>query len=319
MNDRKIWRRYFITNYVRTYYNAAVLKLKLPKLVAKPKFTKPVLECDAANQQIRRFIEAGTPALVSRFGCVESKCIGEGIGIRNAQLKKFSRLTLQMIHNNAGVFPYGEDMAQRFCDIAVKSAKQVDLLGVWNTEMHDYLVNNVCPENVMITPLESLDPWNSNVPWTKALQDKRVLVIHPFEESIKKQYARRELLFESSDILPSFHLEVLKAIQTVGGNRDERFNDWEDALNYMYEQSLKTSFDVAIIGCGAYGMPLGAMLKDAGKTVIHLGGVTQILFGIKGKRWDENKTSELYNQYWIRPSESEVPNNACSVEDACYW
>ena len=65
----------------------------------------------------------------------------------------------------------------------------------------------------------------------------------------------------------------------------------------MYEQSLKTSFDVAIIGCGAYGMPLGAMLKDAGKTVIHLGGVTQILFGIKGKRWDENKTSELYNQY----------------------
>ena len=130
-NERIIWKRYFIKNYVRTYYNAAVLKLKLPKLVAKPKFTKPVLECDAANQQIRRFIETGTPALVSRFGCVESKCIGEGIGIRNAQLKKFSRLTLQMIHNNAGVFPYGEDMAQRFCDIAVKSAKQVDLLGVW--------------------------------------------------------------------------------------------------------------------------------------------------------------------------------------------
>ena len=53
---------------------------------------------------------------------------------------------------------------------------------------------------------------------------------------------------------------------------------------------MEEIFDVAIIGCGAYGMPLAAMLKQAGKQAIHLGGATQLLFGIKGKRWEEIKT-----------------------------
>ena len=50
---------------------------------------------------------------------------------------------------------------------------------------------------------------------------------------------------------------------------------------------MKIDFDVAIIGCGAYGFPLAAKLKQAGKQAIHLAGATQLLFGIKGKRWEE--------------------------------
>ena len=45
---------------------------------------------------------------------------------------------------------------------------------------------------------------------------------------------------------------------------------------------MKFDFDVALIGCGAYGFPLAAKLKTAGKQAIHLGGVLQALFGIKG-------------------------------------
>ena len=75
-------------------------------------------------------------------------------------------------------------------------------------------------------------------------------------------------------------------------------------------------FDIAIIGCGAYGMPLAAYCKQIGKKAVHLGGATQLLFGIKGKRWDNYS---LYNDYWVRPLESETPRNAGKIESGCYW
>ena len=58
---------------------------------------------------------------------------------------------------------------------------------------------------------------------------------------------------------------------------------------------------------------------------MHLGGATQLLFGIRGKRWeDENYNkqynySALMNEYWVRPSEDEIPDGAKKVEGACYW
>jgi hypothetical protein len=82
----------------------------------------------------------------------------------------------------------------------------------------------------------------------------------------------------------------------------------------------KRSFDVAIIGCGAYGLPLGAFVKQLGKKAVHLGGASQLLFGIRGKRWDDREPYlYLMDQSWIRPSLEERPSKPDLVEDACYW
>ena len=106
------------------------------------------------------------------------------------------------------------------------------------------------------------------------------------------------------------------------GERDERFQNWFEALEYMVQTALKIDFDVAIIGCGAYGMPLAAKLKQAGKQAIHLGGATQLLFGIKGRRWEENYPSKIatcFNANWTYPLDSEKPKNGGTVEMGCYW
>lgn len=51
-----------------------------------------------------------------------------------------------------------------------------------------------------------------------------------------------------------------------------------------------------------------------------MGGVTQMLFGIKGARWDmHHEASKLYNDYWIRPEAKYIPKNAKDVEEGCYW
>lgn len=141
------------------------------------------------------------------------------------------------------------------------------------------------------------------------------MVIHPFAETIKSQYEKKEHLFDNKNVLPEFSLKTIKAVQSIAGTKTE-FVDWFEALESMKRQIAETDFDVAIIGCGAYGMPLAAYCKQLGKKAVHLGGATQLLFGIKGKRWDNYS---LYNEYWVRPLESETPLNAKKIESGCYW
>ena len=198
-----------------------------------------------------------------------------------------------------------------------------DLQGTWYLPFEDYYFENGLLKPSLITEGRYLEPWFAKIPWTKALSGKRVLVIHPFDELIKEQYRKREILFKNKNLLPPFDLLTVKAVQTISGTKDSRFNTWFDALEYMCQEVDKKSYDVAIIGCGAYGYPLAAHIKNTGKIAIHLGGVTQCLFGIKGRRWDidprDDTVRNLYNEYWVYPGEREKPKGFQKVENGCYW
>ena len=53
---------------------------------------------------------------------------------------------------------------------------------------------------------------------------------------------------------------------------------------------------------------------------IQMSGATQLLFGIKGRRWDDHPViSKLYNPAWVRPDESEGITNKEKVEGGSYW
>lgn len=185
---------------------------------------------------------------------------------------------------------------------------------------------------------ESVYPYFVERPWTRILKGKKVLVVHPYTETIQKQYAFREKLYDNPEILPDFELKTLKAIQSSAYAKVP-FNDWFEALKYMEDEIDKIDFDICLIGCGAYGLPLSAYVKRLGKQAVHMGGGVQLLFGIKGKRWEvEYKRYveqsvfgynvpfslnldyyKLFNEYWVNPSVDEVPQNAQSVEGGCYW
>ncbi len=79
-------------------------------------------------------------------------------------------------------------------------------------------------------------------------------------------------------------------------------------------------FDVALIGCGAAGIPLAAKAKSMGKAGIHLGGPLQLLFGIRGRRWDErSEYQHMVNEAWCRSEESEKPLEFGKVDNGGYW
>lgn len=297
------------------------LKRKLTgKSLAYTKYAgKELLELQAANDWIAEKISDGQPFMAGRFGSVELEATWIFDLPGGPSSKTCERIAAEM-RNNAGFFPQEIEMVEKCARLMEKSCSEVDLLGVWFNPMEDYMAENYAPQ-CRLTHLKALEPWYVERPWTGALKGKKVLVIHPFAETIKKQYEKRAELFDNPNVLPEFgKFYTVKAVQTIAGCRDERFETWFEALDWMYEEALKTDFDVAIIGCGAYGFPLAARIKAAGRQAIHMGGATQLLFGIKGHRWDGYPLiSKLYKESWVRPDEKEKPMQAEKVEEGCYW
>ena len=57
-----------------------------------------------------------------------------------------------------------------------------------------------------------------------------------------------------------------------------------------------------------------------GRPALHLGGALQLLFGIRGRRWEAMpRFAALMNEAWVRPLPQETPAAASQVDGGCYW
>ena len=292
-----------------------------------------IQDYDEASDMIYHILDNDEPCLVGRYGSNEFSCMENFMKyshpfwfLRNVFPFWVKSSVLKAMKENAGFFsPDGYKAYSQFADLYYESAKEVDILACWfkNQELVEAQMH------YKICWLLSIEPWWAKNPWTRFLKGKRVLVVHPFAESTASQYKKREKLFDNPDVLPEFgSLTVIKAVQSMGGESNG-FRDWFEALHHMEEQVDKVDYDVALIGCGAYGLPLAAHCKRQGKKVIHLGGALQLLFGIRGNRWERdtygkgwpgiNYSKLLSNPNWVRPLELEITRNADKVEEGCYW
>lgn len=232
------------------------------------------------------------------------------------------RTTCRPLCSNAGFFPNVPQLSEDFYDRMLKDMPEIDILG-----SYIYQEKYVTPFLTGVKKRINLNgyyaPFMWTNPWTRFLKDKRVLVIHPFVESIRYQYENnRDKIWKDPNVLPKFReLLTLKAVQSIADAKDQPYKDWFEALKYMEDEVSKMDFDVALIGCGAYGMCLAAYVKRMGKIAVHLAGWTQMLFGVYGTRWVEQQQdfAKYINEYWIRPSSKERPKGAEKIEGACYW
>lgn len=226
---------------------------------------------------------------------------------------------MQRLCINAGFFPASIEMNDRFVKLMHEVIPDIDILASY-VYCERYISEEL--SNCTKVNLEGFyAPFLYPNPWSRILRGKKVLVIHPFIESIKTQYAKRDLLFENKDVLPEFaSMQTIKAIQSIAGN-ECGYADWFEALESVKRRMEQIDFDIALIGCGAYGLPLAIHAKHLGKVGFHLAGWTQMLFGIYGNRWinDQPEYKRFINTHWIRPNETEVPQGASKVEGGCYW
>jgi hypothetical protein len=296
----------------------------LHKIVKSTIHLKPT-STEEAVKTIKEYLVSDDACMIARFGSTEIKAVIypktpfflKGVLKKMMNYNPASKEFLNM-KILSGFFPSNHQTITQFSELMHQDMKAVDVLGSWRFEER-FLVSNF--KKATIVKLDTLEPYLQKKPWSEALQGKKVLVIHPFNKTIEYQYHhKRALLFKDPRVLPDFaSLQTIKAVQTLAGNKVE-FKNWFEALDFMKQEIDKKDFDVAIIGAGAYGFPLAAHIKRKGKKAIHMGGPTQMLFGIKGKRWVDNpKFKDIINEHFIVPSDEDVIRDASKVEDGCYW
>lgn len=325
MVDRKLYISYFIKNEIRRKSNALYNRFYRftgqNNIFSRKEYSgQRFKEFNETNKKIEAYIDSGQPFLVARYGGTEMNMLCAYFDKEVFHRERRYQDAVHLLCETAGFFPDDGVLAARFVEYILDISKEVDLLGVWDLFMEDFICEQYAI-NAEFTKLRNIEPYYAEDcnPWSYALAGKRVLVIHPFAESIQIQYNKRERIWGDRAVLPEFELQTIRAIQTMADQKDDRFNDWFEALKYIIEECGKREFDIALIGCGAYGLPLAAEIKRMGKGAIHMGGALQILFGIKGARWDTHPViSNFYNDAWIRPLEK-VPKGGERVEGACYW
>lgn len=280
-------------------------------------FSKKAKGVKEDSKLIKSILESDNPCMISRIGSTELQTLAY------CKLYPFSlplkRRTFYNIQYASGFFPVTLKNLQKFYRLYFDDIQYLDLLVSWRVEellFKDWLSNI---QEVKKSTFDSF--FVQEHPWTFSLRGKKILVVHPFAETIENQYQnKRELLFANKEVLPEFEsLQTVKAVQSIAGN-PVNFDTWFDALDWMKDEIEKKDFDIALLGCGAYAFPLAAHIKRMGKKAIHMGGVLQFLFGITSKRYDENELYKPYiNEHFVHPDKKDKPNNANSVEGGCYW
>jgi hypothetical protein len=276
-------------------------------------YNSPLHSEREGNLMISRLLEGGVPFLAARSGGNECETVSSIL----LHKKTCNDGLKRSLFTTAGVVPVDDETLSKFAVCYSESIKSVDLMGVWAVQDYDWLVNTYCP-NAFLAKLAGLEPYYfPDDPWSSRLRGKTVLVIHPFEKSILNNYSKRSLLFPSADILPEFELKTFKTHQ----NQSKEGADFFESLDKMQDQIGSIDFDVAIIGCGGYGLPIAAFVKNQmNKTALHLGGAVQLMFGIMGKRWESNAgIMRFFNDNWTRPLPEETHSNYKFSEGGCYW
>ena len=293
---------------------------------------------DIASTIIYEALIDDKPRMIARFGSVEMSCLMNYIGVKHQAFKYVDyivgdtqpwwwepAITNQM-RINAGFFPPTIGKIEQFCEQMLHDIPELDVLGSWLEQENFFKQELVNAKKIHLRLLEPF--WDEN-PWTRALEGKKVLVVHPFETEILEQYKIKDQLFKNN-ILPDFELKTVKAVMSHADEKT-KYVDWFEALDYMKTEIDKADYDICLIGAGAYGFPLAVHVKRMGKKAIHMGGSLQLLFGIRGKRWEDptygtkewgipyGSYSSLMNEHWIRPGESVKPLGADKVEGNCYW
>lgn len=313
------WQSFFTRLLMRTYGGVGrAAWSRCPKC----------LDMDASIDFIEAALRSGKPFMAGKIGTGDMETLQRWFAIhsRGSLFRKWLALLagrqFPFWYDNwiragitvcAGVFPNTDESIEEFCRVFTEYCRDFDAIPSWlHGEQRIY--NLLCPE-AKIIKLESLVPVARSRSWYGALAGRRVLIVHPYAKTIRMQYEKNIEFHRGQGPLPRFgELILYRPVNSIGG-KCSRFAKWKDALDSMIADIEKIDFDVALLGCGVYGVPLSAHIKRMGRQAVYTGGATQTIFGIKGRRWDN---LGIYNEHWIRPLPDDIPENMEKIEGGTF-
>ncbi len=288
---------------------------------------RPILDAGRGNLLLFEHIAAGEPIAAGKIGDCELEALLKYESAGRDPERFFRSITdrgheMYLLYVNCGVFPRSADVVTAWADTYLEAVGHVDLLAVWHNEGEQKIADRYAAQ-ATLTGIRALDPFYHSMPWTRALRDKRVVVVTPFEETVslqRRRYRGEDLFPATPSMFPDFELSVVRSPFSAA-LVPPIHTDWHAALKEMKGRIREREFDVCLVGAGAYSLPLCAFVRtELGRTAVHLGGALQLLFGIRGRRFDEHPfLKTLHNKNWIRPLPSERPRGRWRLEGGAYW
>lgn len=265
-------------------------------------------------------IEGGEPFALARIGFGEVDFLYEILEKEShgQPLKDFDHAGLE------DVLGYDESLIERYGKLLSDSYQNIDIFACWYRTFHEAkLMRKLARREAVGTSEQVLECFlDGQNAWIQKLAGKKVLVVTAFAKTTEQQYQKRLDVFPDG-FLPEFELKTFQSVwYDNDAGKDERFPTWFDALDYMISEIDKIDYDIALLGCGAFGTPIISHMKQQGKQAIYVGGILQLLFGIRGSRWDDPSYSAYhakFNEHWVYPGDDNKPVNADKLEGGCFW
>ncbi len=237
-----------------------------------------------------------------------------------------------LLEKHAGIFPMNRDgTLGRWRAAAIAATKAADVLAAgWYEPLRKRETEFLVKEYVhaRLIGLRDLEPYY--VPyyqqWTRLLEGHKVAVLTSFAQSAAEQIVKAEEIWGSHGVLPrtcdwAFLQTGHPPCLAQGLNEwPAGIWSWEDAVEFCVARVIRSGARFCLIGCGGIGMIVAHRLKERGIICIVLGGAIQVLFGIKGRRWEKHDViSKFWNDAWVWPKLTETPRGASQIEGGCYW
>lgn len=284
-----------------------------------------------SNDIIIKLIQNNKPFMITRLG-IGSETQST---YKYSKNEKINKKNINVLSNNAGIYDTNNDIKilEKYCGHYLDSIKNSSYMATWSInsgidQEQKYFIEKFNLKSVTTRVLEPFYIIDQNIkPWSNYLKNKKILIIHPFINSFKIQMKNKFKFFDkNNDFI--FHPEqefiFYKSFNTAAGNHIHK--NWLETFKIMCNDIKNINFDVALLGCGGYGLPLcNYIFKDLKKSSIYIGGGLQLLFGIYGKRWETNKDVQKILQKnntisrMIRPIPEDSLKNSNKIEGACYW
>ncbi len=292
----------------------------LPKITQKD-YIHSIKSNEEGNELIYQLLSCKQPCMISRLGSAELTVLLNTQFIREGKMKQWNMDSIEegLFRMNA-VFPAEIATLELFSDVYFSAMSSIDALAVWYN-YGEQLMHRKYFSSASLFPIESLEPFRFNQPWSRALKNKKVLVVLPFEQSVKNQFANRSKLFSDKDVLPDFDLTIYRPFNSYT-DKPAQGKSWFDYLEKMKQDICSIDFEIALIAAGPFGLPLAAAVKANGRKAVHVGGALQLLFGIKGNRWEERPEFAAYmNEHWVKPLANEIPEEETKqkIDNSSYW
>lgn len=266
------------------------------------------------NNIIKKAIINNQNLSFGKIGGVEASHLANYLTTGNPQLVRGNSLAI-----NAGIIVKNENELRLWSELYLESIKNLDYVLEWCPEQGDkFILDNIWKGKERFYSFEDLEPFvHEKEGWHHSLKNKKILVLSPFKKTIEGQAKKYSELWSEAQI---GGVEIIKTPYPPALTNEQPVSFFY-TLKYLKEEISKKDFDFAVIGCGGFSLLLAEHIKNIGKPSVHLGGATQLLFGIRGKRWDMGFSNKNWyaTDKWTSPLKEEIPPNKHLVEEGCYW